>query len=156
MVDFKVQYRGNCASPWGGGQNMFSWLANINGQEFEYFTGSGHSVSFNPEYNFGPNKKRGVSQRKALFEAKKQGQYIREGYSYVFVPCLDSILNCLFMDGSACDESFDDWCGNFGYETDSRKALETYLKCQENASKLKKALGNEYQTEKQRIEELEL
>ena len=39
---------------------------------------------------------------------------------------------------------------------DSRKALENYLKCQESASKLKKALGNEYQTEKQRIEEIEL
>lgn len=26
--------------------------------------------------------------------------------------------------------SFDDWCGNFGYDTDSRKALRTYLACQ--------------------------
>lgn len=54
-------------------------------------------------------------------------------------PELSSVLYSLVMDASACDESFEDWCSNFGYDTDSRKALETYLSCQESASKLHKA-----------------
>lgn len=48
------------------------------------------------------------------------------------------LLYSLVSDASACDESFDDWCSNYGYDTDSRKALDTYLKCQENALKLRK------------------
>ncbi len=31
-------------------------------------------------------------------------------------------------------EPFADWCANFGYDTDSRKALATYLACQKNAA----------------------
>lgn len=54
-------------------------------------------------------------------------------------PELSSILHCLVMDASACNESFDDWCINYGYDTNSRKALETYLACQESALKLRKA-----------------
>lgn len=54
-------------------------------------------------------------------------------------PELSGVLSSLALDAMACDESFNDWCSNFGFDTDSRKALETYLACQENASKLRKA-----------------
>lgn len=54
-------------------------------------------------------------------------------------PELSRVLHSLVMDASACDESFEDWCSNYGYDTDSRKALETYLKCQESTNKLRKA-----------------
>lgn len=54
-------------------------------------------------------------------------------------PELSGVLSSLAFGAGACDESFDDWCSNFGFDTDSRKALETYLACQENASKLRKA-----------------
>lgn len=54
-------------------------------------------------------------------------------------PELSSVLCSLVMDAGACDESFDGWCCNFGYDTDSRKALETYLACQESATKLRNA-----------------
>lgn len=53
-------------------------------------------------------------------------------------PELSEVLSSLALDATACDESFDDWCCNYGYDTDSRKALETYLACQENAGKLRK------------------
>jgi hypothetical protein len=42
-------------------------------------------------------------------------------------------------DSDACTMSFNEWCDNFGYETDSRKALSTYHACQENTEKLRKA-----------------
>lgn len=54
-------------------------------------------------------------------------------------PELSSILYSLVLDASACDEGFGDWCDTFGYDTDSRKALETYLSCQETGARLRKA-----------------
>lgn len=54
-------------------------------------------------------------------------------------PELDAVLYALVLDAGASEERFDDWCANFGYDPDSRKALETYLQCQETAAKLRKA-----------------
>ena len=53
-------------------------------------------------------------------------------------PELGDVLHSLILDASACDESFEDWCMNFGYDTDSRKALEIYLSCQNIGTKLRK------------------
>ena len=65
-------------------------------------------------------------------------------------PKLDDVLYALIGDASASEESFDDWCSNFGYDTDSRKALETYLQCQETATKLRKA-GVDIAAERERL-----
>jgi hypothetical protein len=40
-----------------------------------------------------------------------------------------SLLSCMASD-SYETETFEYWCDNFGYDTDSRKALDTYLKCE--------------------------
>lgn len=45
------------------------------------------------------------------------------------------VLYSVVMDSEACEMSFDDWCSELGYDTDSRKALETYLACQNNGAK---------------------
>lgn len=63
-------------------------------------------------------------------------------------PSLDDVLFSLILDGSACENSFEDWCNDFGYSTDSRKALKTYLLCQENYNKLRKTTVD---IEKERI-----
>jgi hypothetical protein len=44
-----------------------------------------------------------------------------------------SLLACMSSD-SYVSETFEDWCGDFGYDTDSRKALDTFLKCQKISS----------------------
>lgn len=51
-------------------------------------------------------------------------------------PDLLDVLQCLLSDGSAADESFDDWCANFGYDTDSRKAFATYELCKKTGEML--------------------
>jgi hypothetical protein len=40
-----------------------------------------------------------------------------------------NLLACMSSDSHQSD-TFEDWCGEFGYDTDSRKALDTFLKCQ--------------------------
>lgn len=52
---------------------------------------------------------------------------------------ISEIVYCTLLDNT--EENFHDWCSNFGYDTDSRKALAIYLECQENYVRLRKALG---------------
>ena len=54
-------------------------------------------------------------------------------------PKFDSILACLVQDAVGSGRSFDDWCSDYGYDTDSRNALQTYMDCQETAKKLRLA-----------------
>lgn len=41
-------------------------------------------------------------------------------------------------------ETFDDWCANYGYDTDSRKAMDTYLACQQSEVEARKLLGSDW------------
>lgn len=47
------------------------------------------------------------------------------------------LLYSLTRDAEACDMSFGTWCNEFGCDTDSRKALETYEACQRDGDKLR-------------------
>lgn len=67
-------------------------------------------------------------------------------------PTLDDVLYSLVMDSSAAQESFEEWCGNYGYDTDSRSALDTYLQCQESYHKLIKA-GIDINKEQERLQD---
>lgn len=57
-------------------------------------------------------------------------------------PHAADVLLSVVMDSRACEQSFADWCGEFGYDTDSRKALATYEACQQNADKLKRIFSH--------------
>lgn len=59
-------------------------------------------------------------------------------------PRAEDVISSMALDSSACNESFDDWCATFGYDTDSRKALETYLACQSSGAELRKLLGKHF------------
>lgn len=61
-----------------------------------------------------------------------------------YEPSAADVVSSLVLDGSACDETFEDWCSNFGSDTDSRKALETYLACQEGGKKIRRLLGADF------------
>lgn len=52
-------------------------------------------------------------------------------------PCLADLIHCLLLDSSASDQSFEYWCSDCGYDTDSRKALDAYLACQKAGSDLR-------------------
>jgi len=66
------------------------------------------------------------------------------------LPLLDDVLFSLVSDSDACEMSFNEWCSNFGYDTDSRKALAVYELCQENTDKLRKA-GVDISAERERL-----
>jgi hypothetical protein len=56
-------------------------------------------------------------------------------------PTDKDVLPCLIADYSVIDESFEDFCMNFGYDSDSRKAEKIYNQCKKNGKKLEKLFG---------------
>lgn len=58
-------------------------------------------------------------------------------------PKIADVMYSLFMDASAADENFNDWCDNFGYSSDSIKAMNTYKQCLETATALRRHFNPE-------------
>jgi hypothetical protein len=56
-------------------------------------------------------------------------------------PTVSDFLDCLAMDASFADESFDDWCDMLGYSNDSIKAENAHRTCRKNAKDLAYLLG---------------
>ena len=59
-------------------------------------------------------------------------------------PVCANVLDCLASESARIDNSnkFDDWCADFGYDTDSRKAERAFKSCQHQALRLKTFLGS--------------
>lgn len=71
---------------------------------------------------------------------------VRHAHPRPVPPPPDSVLHSLIMDWQCSRDSFEDFCANFGYDEDSRRALDTYLACQESGKKLlKMRLGKSIQ-----------
>lgn len=53
-------------------------------------------------------------------------------------PTLDNVLYCLTMDAASVrhGQTFEEWCANYGSDTDSIKALEAFNSCTESWRKL--------------------
>lgn len=94
---------------------------------FDYFTGLGLRAPAGKPTDGGPAPRRNTLMWEALEKARKP-----------IVPDVSDVLYALASDASAAESSFDDWCDDFGYDNDSRKALATYLACQETATKLRR------------------
>lgn len=129
-IKHEVQFQGFKAD---GKWDHYSWRFVINGEAFEYRTGKGHATPQN------------LTDRRGNFvrrNKRPEGDYIVDQvtHAWVKVPTLHSVLECLIMDAECAQDSFDDFCVNMGYETDSRKALDTYLLCQSSGVRLRKAI----------------
>lgn len=65
----------------------------------------------------------------------------RQGLGIESDPDVGSVLYTLVSDAYAGEESFDDFCANYGLDTDSRKAHKTWKKCRKTADKLVDLFG---------------
>lgn len=53
-------------------------------------------------------------------------------------PKADDVIASLITDWQCAKETFEDFCGDLGYDTDSRTALQVYLDCQDTKNKLQR------------------
>lgn len=65
------------------------------------------------------------------------------GSGWTREPSAADVLDCLASDAAGVENArgFLDWCGEYGYDTDSRKAERTFKVCERQAAKLKRFLG---------------
>lgn len=93
--------------------------------ETAYYTGTGHRKIV-----------RGYSAMMMHGSTMVRGQWQAEGKPQA--PSAASVLHSLISDARALDQSFFDWCDDFGYDADSRKALATYEACCESGQRIRK------------------
>ena len=56
-------------------------------------------------------------------------------------PGADDLLNCIASD-AIDDQSFNDWCSDFGFDPDSRKAERIYRACERQTKRARQFLGH--------------
>ena len=66
----------------------------------------------------------------------------RTGTGWKVDPDLADVLSCMVSDASAGEASFDDFCSDFGYDSDSRKAHATWKACRKMSERLSRLLDS--------------
>lgn len=68
------------------------------------------------------------------------------GYAHTSEPTAYDVLACLLSDASSAENarSFEEWAGDYGYDTDSRSAERTYNAVVKQTEKLRRFLGDKF------------
>jgi hypothetical protein len=81
--------------------------------------------------------------------------YFSKGMALEHGVTAEELLDCLASDAGGGDDSFQDFCDNFGYDVDSIKALKTYKTIKTQSKKLYQFLGEKlYKTLIEEVERL--
>lgn len=98
--------------------------------ETDYYTGLGLRKQVKPMPN--PPFRKGT----LAYEEWEKSAYVPQK------PCSADVLHSLTLDSSAIDTSFDYWCSDYGYDTDSISAFNTYQQCCKIAKELRQVFTN--------------
>ena len=68
-----------------------------------------------------------------------------QGSAHTEAPTAADVLNCLADDAAGFENarSFDEWCSEYGYDTDSRKAERIYKTVARQSARLRAMLGQD-------------
>lgn len=98
-----------------------AWRVTLGKFTTDYYTGTGHRKM---PANVKPNNNFGIKPKPT-------------------VPCAADVLYSLLSDASAADQSFGDWCADYGYDADSISALNTYQVCEKIGHEMRKLFDNQ-------------
>jgi hypothetical protein len=141
-----VPYRDYTAEDWKANR-MLQWNCRIMRQgysaspNFDYFQGIGH-LGISPFFARHLHTNRlSIDMEQRLRVTFATGRYADQRdccmtRTALVPPTLADVLSCLLMDSIAIGYSFDQFCSEFGYDTDSRKAYDTYNACRDAATRL--------------------
>jgi hypothetical protein len=70
-----------------------------------------------------------------------------QGSAHTAPPTVTDVIDCLISDATGFEnvQSFEDWCAEYGYDTDSRTAERTYKAVERQTGQLRRLLGEEYE-----------
>ena len=79
------------------------------------------------------------------FGKRQLTTFFSMGLAHTNEPDAEDVLDCLASDAAGIENTrnLEEWCGEYGYDADSRKAEKTYKLCQKQAKDLKRFLGEE-------------
>jgi len=75
---------------------------------------------------------------------KQMSTFFSQGIGIKGEPSIPGVLECLQTDCQSAEYGFDEFCDEFGYDKDSRKAFKTYRACGKIKGKLHKFFGADY------------
>lgn len=78
------------------------------------------------------------------FEGRRLTVPFFMGPAHTKEPTAADVLSSITSDARAGEQSFEDFCGDFGYDTDSRKARATWKACEKMAPRVRKFLGDRF------------
>jgi len=67
--------------------------------------------------------------------------YFSQGPAICREPTAEDVLDCLAADAGCIGSSFEDWCAEFDYNTDSRIGERTYRTIEKQSKQLQRLLG---------------
>ncbi len=102
-------------------------------ETFQYFTGIGHREE-TKEYKLTMARLKNTSPRCI---ARVEAEKLKKPKA----PHATDVIYSLALDAQMSNGTFEDFCDNLGYDTDSRKALETYLQCQKDGERFRRIVG---------------
>lgn len=105
----------------------------------QYFTGTGHRVD-TPATKLTRIELKNVNRNSIAWQNMLKGMKPK-------APSPAAVLHSFVLDGGAIDQSFIDWCEEYGSDPDSRKALATYEACCESGRKLRQLFTREQREE---------
>jgi hypothetical protein len=107
-------------------------------EDFDYFTG----VGLRETNSSAMAKMSARSLRNVSKHALAWANHYKRFPGKPVAPHAADVLYSVILDSSASEQTFASWCDDFGYDTDSRKALATYEACQENSDRLAKVFDH--------------
>lgn len=69
-----------------------------------------------------------------------------QGSAHTKPPDATSVLSCLSMDAYRGSETFEEFCSDLGYDTDSRSAYDTWQTCRDTELRMRRMFGNKFDT----------
>lgn len=66
------------------------------------------------------------------------------GPAHTSEPTAADVLACVCSDARADEQTFEDWCSDFGMDPDSRKAEATYKACAAMGPRVRRFLGDSF------------
>jgi hypothetical protein len=80
---------------------------------------------------------------KLIYQGRSFSFDFWQGYGITHEPEVEEVLECLLSDASV-SEDFEEFCREFGYDIDSRKAEQTHKSCLKIRSNMKRLLGPDF------------
>lgn len=99
----------------------------------------------NPNMMTDENWSRSATHYRCVLRCGKRQMTVpfSQGSAHTKEPSAEDVLNCLASDAAGYENarSFEDWCSEYGYDTDSRKAEKTFKTIERQATDLARLLG---------------